>query len=284
MRAWGEAQENRPLQVHYTAPTVWAWRVGRARKIARFLDYLLALFPFEPPYFEKEGLATTFVGHPIVTKGIEDSDAMAFREKYGLANDQTLLCLLPGSRQGEISRLFPVFQVVVERLQQDIPDLKVVIPVAPGCQETIQSLLGEAAWSPVFVETEMEKYQAMCASHAALAASGTVALELGMATCPTVIAYKMAPATAWIGRKLVKTPYVSLINILSQSLVMPELLQEACSVENIVHHLKPLLSATPEREKQVLDLQKARQSLSASVSKKPSTYAARSVLKVLEAC
>ncbi|MCP4923304.1 MAG: lipid-A-disaccharide synthase [bacterium] len=281
LRAWGENQDPRPIQVHYTAPTVWAWRPGRAKKIARFLDHLLALFPFEPPYFEKEGLATTFVGHPIVSKGIENSDVVAFRKKYDLKKDHPLLCLLPGSRQGEIARLFPVFQEVIGRLKQDMPDLRVVIPIAPGRQSQIQSLLSPESSPPIFVETETEKYQAMCASQAALAASGTTSLELGMAACPAVIAYKMTPITAWIARRVIKTPHFGLVNILSQKRIMPELFQGECTVESILSHLKPLLTQTLEREAQVVALEKARRSLSSSISEMPSAYAARSVLALL---
>ena len=214
--------------VHLVAPTVWAWRPGRARKIARFLDHLLVLLPFEPPYFEREGLATTFIGHPVTEAGIERANGAVFRGRNGIATDARLLAVLPGSRMGEVTRLLPVFGAVVRLLVARVPGLRVVIPTLAPVAAAVRSATG--AWpAPVLVtEHAAEKSGAMAASDAALAASGTVALELALADVPAVIAYRVNPLTALLARRLIKVRFVNLVNILLDRPIVPELLQQDC--------------------------------------------------------
>lgn len=206
--------------VHVTAPTVWAWRPGRAKTMARVYDHLFCLFPFEPPYFEVEGLATTFMGHPLVNL------LKPYERPY---DPKGTLCLLPGSRKAEINTMMPLF---CELLRQD-PSLAnhgVILPTLPHFQPLIQSYISEL---PIkMIMDPSEKYSAIASSRLALAASGTVTLELGLLGIPMIVGYKTHPVTAFILKHLVHTPYASLVNILLDQDLVPEYLQEKCTIEN----------------------------------------------------
>ncbi len=225
---------------HVVAPSVWAWRPGRAKKIAQFLDHLYCLFPFEPDYFTSHGLSASFVGHPLASIPLDAEAGKAFRQKRDVAPDTPLLCVLPGSRKGEVETLVPIFQETVKLLQQTYPDLHLVLPTVPAVADWVRT----QSWAcPTLIVTDPdEKTGAMKASNAALAASGTVTLELGYFQVPTVVAYKVHPLTAWIGRKLIQVPYVSLPNILLKEEVFPEHLQENCHPDLMTQRLLPLLA------------------------------------------
>jgi lipid-A-disaccharide synthase len=238
--------------IHYTAPTVWAWRPGRAKKAAKFLTHLLTLFPFEPPYFEKEGLSTTFVGHPLIEMDISPQRREGFRQRYGYTEEQPLLCLLPGSRQKEVDKLLPLFVESLKLLRSHLPDLHILLPVVPHLESSIRDHLKDSALPIRIISDPQEKIAAMAASNIALAASGTVALELALTQTPTVIAYKINPLTAWVMRRLILTPYVCLVNILLHQRVVPELLQENCTTENIVENiLKEMQGTQQEKLKEI---------------------------------
>ena len=271
------------MQVHYTAPTVWAWRSGRTKKISNFLDYLLTLFPFETSYFKDESLKTTFVGHPIILRKIDKTNKQSFIDTYSLKNNETLLCLLPGSRNKEIKFLLPIFKQVIHCLSGFFTNLVIVIPIANGCKKIIQSFLTlkNDNFRYILVEKEIEKYQAMSLSKAALAASGTVSLELAISLCPSVIAYKLNPLTYMFASKLITTTYVSIVNIISGKKIIPELLQDKCTASNIVTCLFPLLTETLVRKKQIINLRKVRYDLFSSIIDLPGFYAASSVLQLM---
>ncbi|MBL9029506.1 MAG: lipid-A-disaccharide synthase [Caedimonas sp.] len=261
--------------IHYTAPTVWAWRPGRARKVARFLSHLLTLFPFEPPYFEKEGLPTTFVGHPLVEMDIGPQRKKSFRQRFGYAQTQPLLCLLPGSRQKEVDSLLPLFLNAVDILKSRLPDLEILLPVVPHLESAVCAHLKESSLSSFrIISDPQEKIAAMAASDVALAASGTVALELALTETPMVIAYKMNPLTAWVVRRLLLTRYACLVNILLNESIVPELLQENCTVGKIVESVLVEMQGS-QRE----HLKKIRPLIS-PVSGTPSDIAAAQILKV----
>ena len=240
--------------IHYVAPTVWAWRPKRAKKIAAFLDHLLVLLPFEPPYFTREGLGCTFVGHPIVESGAEHGDANRFRAKFGISDNTPLLAVLPGSRRGEISRLMPVFARTIEKLKARTPNLYIVIPAAPGFAHLLQEQT--AAWpvTVIITEGDQDKYDALAASRAALACSGTVALELAMARLPAVIAYKLNKLTYAMFRRFIKIDYVNLVNLMHNKLVVPELLQSECTPEKLANAVDELLNSDATRQKQIAGL------------------------------
>lgn len=237
--------------IHYVAPTVWAWRPGRARKIAGFLDHLLALLPFEPPYFEREGLACTFVGHPVVEGGADRGDGARFRAAHGIPETVPLLCLLPGSRMGEVTRLLPVFGEAVDRLATVHSDLRVVLPTVPNVAAAVRA--GVAGWKapPLVVEGQEAKFDAFAACGAALAASGTVALELAMAGLPAVIAYRVNALTAWVARRLIRVRHVNLVNLLLDRPVVPELLQEECRPDRLAANLLVLFDDPVARRHQI---------------------------------
>lgn len=268
--------------IHYVAPTVWAWRPGRAKKVAKFLDHLLALFPFEPPYFIKEGLPCTFVGHPLIESGAGKGSAEAFAKHYPQVKGKRLITVLPGSRHSEISRLLPVFAKTLERLHARYPSLMAVIPTVPQ----VASLIEEAVrgWSvpTLIVQGDDDKYDAFAASEVALAASGTVALELALAGLPSVITYKVSSFTAWLSRRLVKVKYANLVNIMHDRMVVPEFLQESCRDDLLAEALEHLMDDTSARDTQKKALSKVSDWLGRDNPEPPSERAADVVTKELD--
>jgi len=271
--------ERIPL-VHYVAPTVWAWRPGRARKIARLLDHLLALLPFEPPYFEREGLKCTFVGHSVIESGAGRGDGAAFREAHGIAAETPLLCILPGSRHGEVSKLLPVFSETLERLAVSQPDLKAVLPVADSVAPHVAEATKGWPVPVVMVRGEAGKFGAFAAADAALAASGTVSLELALAGTPAVIAYKVSAFTAWLVRRMVKVRFANLVNIVLDREAVPECLQEDCNPDLLAGHLGRLLGDAGARQAQIAAAREAVDRLGGK-DDPPSRRAARAVLESL---
>jgi lipid-A-disaccharide synthase len=226
--------------IHYVAPQVWAWRQGRVRKIARRVDRLLALLPFEPPFFEAAGIPTTFVGHPVLESGADRGDAARFRAAHGLDPATRLLAVMPGSRGGELARHLPIFTRAVALLRQRFGHLGPVIPTLPRLVDAVRS----APWPipPIIVTETDDKHDAWAAATAALAKSGTTSLELAVAGVPQVVAYRVNPITAAIVRRLITVPHASLVNLLAGETVVPEFLQERCTPEVLAAALAPLLS------------------------------------------
>lgn len=250
-RVQGKLAGGPSLLVHYVAPTVWAWRPKRARMIAGFLDHLLCILPFELPYFEKVGLPATFVGHSVVEQDGIVPDGEAFRRRHGLGAEQ-LLCVLPGSRKGEVKRLLPVFGDTVARLVAERPSLRIVVPTASSVTQEVRQAV--AAWPgrPLLVETIEEKHHAFAASTAALAASGTVNLELAVARLPFAIAYRVSGLSYLVGRMMVKVPSIVMTNILLKRNVIAEFLQDRCRPELIAAEIGRLLDDPAAREAQKL--------------------------------
>lgn len=239
-------------KVHYVAPSVWAWRPDRAKKIAGLYDHLLTLLPFEPPYFEAVGLSADFVGHSVIESGADKGDGPAFRARHGIQPDERLLMLLPGSRRGEVTRHLPVFKEAVEKLRSDIGAFRIVTPVIGRAGDIVREEVANWDTSVLVVDGEDEKYDAMAAADLALAASGTVALELGLARLPTVIAYRMNAITSWIARRAVKLDYVNLVNILMGKEVVPEHILENCTADNLSNALAELFRSEEKRHQQIV--------------------------------
>tara|TARA_R110002049_G_scaffold10127_1_gene50075 strand:- start:29131 stop:30282 length:1152 start_codon:yes stop_codon:yes gene_type:complete len=222
--------------VHYVAPTVWAWRPGRAEKMARWVDHVLALFPFEPPYMTAAGMACDFVGHPVVAepRATED-DAAAFRAQHRLG-DAPLLLVLPGSRRGEVTRLAPVFQQVMARLVAAQPELRIVLPAAAPVAQLVRQATRNWEGNPLILDPRdadpvafaAEKRAAFRAADVALAASGTVSLELAAADTPMVIAYDMSWLSRQIIGRMLKVDTVTLVNLVSETRVVPEFIGANC--------------------------------------------------------
>jgi len=233
-------------RLHYVAPQHWAWRPERARKLAPATDRLLALLPFEPAFFADYGVACDFVGHPVIEGGAGAGDGPAFRATHGVGADQPLLLILPGSRRGEVSRLLPIFLESLRRLRRDRPNLAAVIALAPGVESLVQESLGDLRGSLILAHGAEARFSAMAAADAALAASGTVALELALAGCPSVIAYKVNPITAAIIARLVKVKFAALPNLIADRMVMQERIQESCNPDLLTADLAVLLDQPTE--------------------------------------
>jgi lipid-A-disaccharide synthase len=273
------ADRSFPL-IHYVAPTVWAWKPRRAAEIATFLDHLLVLYPFEPPYFEREGLPTDSVGHPVVEAGADAGDGPGFRAAHDLPAEAPLLCVLPGSRRSEVTRLTGPFGATVARLAAMRPDLRVVVPTVPWVEAAVRE--AAAGWAvPTVVTTgDGPKYDAFAAADAALAASGTVALELALARVPAAVGYRVNWLTAVAGHFLLKTPYVNLVNIMEGREVVPEFLQHRCRSGLLAPVLAPLLDGGPAREAQIAGLATVAERLGQG-GPPPSARAADAVLRVI---
>lgn len=274
--------------VHYVAPTVWAWRPGRARRLARLCDHLLTLLPFEPPYFEVVGLPTTFVGHPAVetlaaarnAEASAEAAGRGFRQRHDIPADARLLALMPGSRRGEVKKLLPVFAETLQRVKAAGVALHLVIPTVETVSDMVRSALPALPFPATVLETASERYAAMMAAEVALAASGTATLELGLAGTPTVLAYKINPISAAIMRRFIKIPYVGLVNILQKRVVMPEFLQEDCTADRIAPALLQLLTDPVARQRQIDGCAAVAAQLGADDPVSPAHRAARAVLAV----
>jgi lipid-A-disaccharide synthase len=228
--------------VHYVAPQVWAWKPERAEKISHLFDGLMCLLPFEPQYFTPHGLRTAFVGHPVVNlrENITQSREEFF-DKYNLSlnNPPTILTLLFGSREGEVRRLGAPFFEAAYRLLREWPNLCVLVPSPPHLWDILKPIIGsDQRFIPVDPE---DRFQAFTLSQAAIAASGTVALELSMLGVPHTVAYKFAPLTYQLGKRLVKVPSMHLANILLGERVVPEFLQKQANGRNLASTALDLL-------------------------------------------
>lgn len=267
--------------IHYVAPTVWAWRPGRAKKIAAFLDHLLVLLPFEPPYFEKVGLPATFVGHSIVEAGVEQGDGAAFRARHGIPADTRLLTVLPGSRRSEIKVLLPDFGHTLSILAGRHSDLRVVVPTLGKVAGAVREAITGWPLAPIVVEGDREKYDAFAASTAALAASGTVALELALARLPAIIAYRIHPLTYRLYRRLIRVKYANLVNIMQDRMLVPEYLQGDCVPDKLADAVDRLLCDPAAREHQIDGVAEVARWLGQGEARAPSRRAAQVVLDVI---
>lgn len=266
--------------IHYVAPTVWAWKPKRAAKYAAIYDHLLAVLPFEPPYFEKEGLACTFVGHSVVEGGAGKGDGVGFRERHGIAPADRVVAILPGSRKGEVSRLLPDFRATLERLKAFHPTLVALVPTVATVRDRVAAAIADWPIRTILVEGDAEKYDAFAAAEAALAASGTVSLELALARLPTVIAYRLNPMTVALYRRLIRVKYVNLVNLMLDRMLVPELLQQDCRPDKLATELGRLLDDPAARQAQVAGVVEVARWLGQGETP-PSERAARTILDVV---
>ncbi len=231
--------------VHYVAPTVWAWRPGRARKMARVIDHVLALLPFEPPYMEAAGMACDFVGHPVVAEPVANrQDIAAFRAAHNLG-DAPFVLALPGSRRSEVTRLAPVFGQALDMFLKDHPRFRVVVPAATNVTELVREKLQNWPGDPVILDPkrhqadifQRDKRAAFAGADLALAASGTVSLELAAVATPMVVAYTFHWLSWQIMRRMALIDTVTLVNLVSDTRVVPECLGPDCRPDIIAREL-----------------------------------------------
>ena len=199
--------------VHYAAPSVWAWRPGRAKKVARFLDGMMCLFPHEPPYFTRHGLKSAFVGHPLSEYDPSTADGPAFRERYNIGADEVVLAVFFGSRERELDVHAKIFMEAMEIIrEQYFPDLVVIFPTLPYLEYEVMKAIHGANYKGFVLVNPDEKWDEFAACNAALAVSGTVGLELAYMGVPHIIAYKMHPLS-WLMVKLLVCGTPALIAI-----------------------------------------------------------------------
>ena len=236
--------------VHYVAPTVWAWRPGRAEKMARVIDHVLALFPFEPPYFTVHGIDCDFVGHPVVAEPVATpQQADAFRQEYGIG-DAPIVLVLPGSRKGEVSRLGGVFGEAVAAVAERHPTVRVVVPAAAPVADAVRDIVSNWPVQAIVLDPRDQSYDvasarkraAFRAANVALAASGTVSLELAAAQTPMVVAYRMHWASFRLIQWLALIDTVTLVNLISETRAVPEFLGPDCQPAPIANALLATLS------------------------------------------
>ena len=269
--------------VHYVAPTVWAWRPGRAKKIAQFIDHVLALFPFEPPYMEAEGMACDFVGHPAATVPRASAvDCAAFRDSHGLSEANPLMLVLPGSRRGEVARMGPVFGQALAQLQNAHAGMRMVLPAAPSVAEAVADEVARWPVSPIVLDPRgkdldqvlLDKRVAFAAADVALATSGTVSLELAAAGTPMVSAFDLHWLSRAIISRMVTTDTGSLINHVTETRVVPEVVGKDLTVANTVAAMEGLLAdPEPQRAAMALTMKRLGQG-----GEDPGLRAARAVL------
>ena len=276
------SNKNIPI-AHYVAPSVWAWRPNRAKKISEFVDHILALFPFEPRYFRDVGIKCDFVGHPIVTESLADEESIAeFKNEYSLADEPIILCL-PGSRKSEIDRLMPVFGETLEKFSNILPSARFVLPSTPNIYEYSKKYLGSMPKDVIFLSPEkigIDKYlkfkkASFKISSLALAASGTVSLELAANNTPMVIGYDMGFLSRQIIGLMLKTETVNLVNLITGNRNIPECLGANFKSENLFLEMVRVYS---NNQNQIKDFRTTMDLLGQN-NEPPNVRAANSLLK-----
>ncbi len=229
--------------IHYVSPSIWAWRGGRIKKIGRAVNRVLALFPMEPPLYDKEGIPVSYVGHPLADLIPLETSKRAVREKLGMPLAAPVFALLPGSRKGELERMADTFvqtaRIIRERF---LPTAQFVVPLTTRETRLLfetaiyRQEAGEVPFRLLFGHAQ----DALGAADVSLVASGTATLEAALIKRPMVITYKIAPSSYWLGKRMVRSPYVGLPNILAGRFVVPEILQDDATPENLAEALMKL--------------------------------------------
>lgn len=279
-RALRRRRPGLPL-VKYVGPQVWATRPGRARTLAASVDHLLSIHSFDAPWFEAEGLATTFVGNPALARDFSRADPARLRKAIGAAVDEPILLVLPGSRPAEIKLVMPVFEEAVHRLKADRPGLHVVVPVAGTVAEAVKARVAGWPFRAHVIEDESLKDDAFVAGAVALACSGTVTTELALAGTPVVVAYRIGAATYAILKLIFKSPWVTMFNIAAKAFVAPEFLQADFTAANLARAVAERLDDPALRAAQVA-AQNAALDLMGKGGPDPSEKAADAILTLLD--
>jgi lipid-A-disaccharide synthase len=243
--------------VYFVSPSVWAWRRGRVKTIARVVDRMLCILPFEERFYAGTGVSARFVGHPLADRPLPGPPA-SYREALGLGAGRTTIALLPGSRRSELKRIFPAMLDAAERIRALHPDAQFVVPVAPGIPEAaLRPFLARHATLDVTLAPG-ETDAAVGASDAALVKSGTSVLETALMLRPMVVVYRLSWLTYFVGRLFVRLAHFALVNLLAGRSVVPELLQREATGERMAAELEPLLPGGAARAEQLRGLAEVR--------------------------
>ncbi|MHB8530055.1 MAG: lipid-A-disaccharide synthase [Caulobacteraceae bacterium] len=289
--SWGFSQrvarrlrrsKSRPILIKYVAPQVWATRPGRAATLAKLVDHLLTINSFDPPLFEREGLPTQFVGNPAAFEDFLTADPTALRRRIGVEQDDPILLILPGSRRGEIDRLMPIFGQTAELLSAGRPRLALVIAAAESQAQAVRARLPGWPAGVRLLEGRQDRLAAMRAATAALACSGTVTTQLAAARAPMVVAYRLGWMTYLAAKLLIRTRYISLINVAAGSFVVPERVQGACTPKALARDLAPLLDDTQFRAARIAAQSAALETLRGGIAN-PAATAAEAIIEILQA-
>lgn len=267
--------------VHYVAPSVWAWRPGRAKKVAAFLDGLICLFPNEPSYFEKHGLSARFCGHPLIEHNPGQYDGTAFRRKFHIPENAPVLGLFFGSREKEIETHAQILKDTAQVIHEQYPDLHVVIPTVPRLEYEVKQAVQGIKFPAFVLVNSDEKWDEFAACNAALAVSGTVGLELAYMGVPHAVTYKMHPVSWFLVKLLVKTKYAHLANILLNEPMIPEYLQGKADAFEVSKGVLKLLRDENERKTQKEKGTRLREILSPGAGITPSAKAAEFILEFI---
>lgn len=271
------------LRVHYVAPQVWAWRQKRVRKFPGLWDELLCLLPFEEEFFGRHSLKTRFVGHPVLQSGAQEGNAARFRARHGLADNARVLVLMPGSRRSEVPRLLPVFGQMLALLRTSMPDVVPVVPVSPVVAATVEQAVHNWPVRPIVVTDVDDKHDAFAAAGAALTKSGTSTLELALAGVPMAVTYRVNPLTAFMARRLIRVPYVAMVNLLAGRAIVPELLQENCAPDVLAREVQTLFENPTVAQAQKAAFASVLHGLEGPGGSLPADAAASAVLDLLAA-
>ena len=268
-----------PRMIHYVAPTVWAWRPKRAKKVATLYDGILCLFPFEPPWFELEGMQALFTGHPVIESGYDKADDKKLRQELNIPKDDKVLGLLFGSRMGEINRTAPALREAAYKYAQEHPNAHILTLTLPHLEREVRNLLQGMPCKTHIITDQSRKQECFSAMHAALATSGTVGMELAVAGVPHAIGYKANALTAQIIKRKVTVKYAHLLNVLFEDEAIPEFIQENCRADKIFEILGPLMDDDIVRARQRILFDKFREHISPPDGKNSSQLAADFVLQ-----
>ncbi|TAI97659.1 lipid-A-disaccharide synthase [Pectobacterium versatile] len=267
--------------IHYVSPSVWAWRQKRVFKIGKATNLVLAFLPFEKAFYDRFNVPCRFIGHTMADAMPLHPDKLAARATLGIAPDVHCLALLPGSRGAEVEMLSADFLNTAVLLRQHFPDLEIVVPLVNSKRrEQFERIKSSVAPDLRVHLLDGQAREAMIASDAALLASGTAALECMLAKCPMVVGYRMKPFTFWLAQRLVKTPWVSLPNLLAGRELVTELLQTDCTPDKLAAALLPLFSDTEE----MAELRATFVDLHQQIRCNADEQAAQAVLELVKPC
>ena len=264
---------------HYVSPSVWAWRQKRVHKIARAVDLMLTLLPFEARFYEEHGVPVEFVGHPLADEIPLEADRAGARAQLQIDPECDCVALMPGSRGGEVAMLAPLFLQAARWCLQKNIDLQFVLPAAnPSRRQQIEQMLSNLEFSLPIKLLDGQSHQVLAAADAVLMASGTTSLEAMLFKRPMVVAYRFSPFTYWILSKLVKSPYIALPNLLAGEPLVPELVQDEVSPERLGEELMVFLD-NPEKVRQ---LQQRFTEMHVEIRRNASERAAEALLRLME--